>query len=49
MKKKAHRLCFIIRSTGVPVCFGIVREIGERDVFTAPIFFGDFVSIERAS
>ena len=24
-------------------------EIGERDVFTAPIFFGDFVSIERTS
>ena len=24
-------------------------EIGERDLFTSPIFFGDFVSIERAS
>ena len=30
-------------------CLVIIWEIVERDLFTSPIFFGDFVSIERAS
>ena len=30
-------------------CLVIIWEIVERDVFTAQMFFGDFVSIERAS
>jgi hypothetical protein len=30
---------------GLGLYSDIQREIGERDVFTSPIFFGDFVSI----
>ena len=42
-------LFFSTKGTAFFIIYVRFGEIGERDVFTAPIFFGDFVSIERAS